>query len=70
VVKPNLAPKTYEFYELFARLYIIPHLGAKRLDKLTAPDVRRWLNQIRQVCQCCAQARTPIDPRSAAVAAR
>jgi hypothetical protein len=55
VVKPNLAPKTYEFYELLARLYIDPYLGGKRLDKLTAPDVRRWLNQIRRVCQCCAQ---------------
>jgi integrase len=62
VVKPNLAPKTYEFYELFARLYIIPHLGAKRLDKLTAPDVRRWLNQIRQVCQCCAQGKDAHRP--------
>ena len=55
VVKPNLAPKTYEFYELLTRLYIDPYLGGKRLDKLTAPDVRRWLNQIRRVCQCCAQ---------------
>jgi integrase len=55
VVKPNLAPKTYETYELLVRLYINPHLGAKRLDKLTAPDVRLWLNQIRQTCQCCVQ---------------
>jgi integrase len=54
-VKPNLAPKTYEFYELLTRLYIDPYLGRKRLDKLIAPDVRRWLNQIRRVCQCCAQ---------------
>jgi hypothetical protein len=62
VVKPNLAPKTYEFYELLARLYIIPHLGPKRLDKLTAPDVRLWLNRIRQTCQCCAQGKDAHRP--------
>jgi Phage integrase, N-terminal SAM-like domain len=44
VVKPNLAPKNYEFYELLARLDIDPYLHGKRLDKLTASDVRRWLN--------------------------
>jgi integrase len=66
VVKPNLAPKTYEWYELLVRLYIDPYLGGKRLDKLTAPDVRRWLNQIHRVCQCCAQgkdARRPEERR-------
>jgi integrase len=55
VVKPNLAPKTREKYEMFTRLYIVPALGGKRLDKLTARDVRRWLNQLRETCQCCAQ---------------
>jgi hypothetical protein len=62
VVKPNLAPKTYEFYELLARLYLDHYLGGKRLDKLTAPDVRRWLNDIRQVCQCCAQGKDARRP--------
>jgi integrase len=64
VVKPNLAPKTYDKYEMFARLYITPALGSKRLDKLTPRDVRTWLNQLRQACQCCAQgkdARRPAD---------
>lgn len=55
VVKPNLAPKTYDKYEMFARLYITPALGSKRLDKLTARDIRLWLNQLRQACQCCEQ---------------
>ena len=27
VVKPNLAPKTYEKYETFTRLHILPYLG-------------------------------------------
>ncbi len=55
VVKPNLAPKTFEKYEMFSRLYIIPYLGNKRLDRLTARDVRHWINQLREACQCCAQ---------------
>ncbi len=55
VVRPNLAPKTYEKYEMFTRLYIGPYFGGKRLDKLTAHDVRRWLNRLRETCQCCAQ---------------
>ncbi|WP_432071196.1 hypothetical protein [Streptomyces sp. AA1529] len=40
VVKPNLAPLTYVAYEGAARLYIVPRLGPKRLDKLTVRDVR------------------------------
>ncbi|HLX48553.1 MAG TPA: site-specific integrase [Streptosporangiaceae bacterium] len=55
IVQPNLAPKTYEQYEMFTRLHIVPYLGSKRLDKLTARDVRQWLNRLQQVCQCCTQ---------------
>lgn len=55
IVKPNLAPKTYEQYEMFSRLHTIPYLGNKRLDKLTARDVRQWLNRLQRTCQCCAQ---------------
>ena len=40
IVQPNLAPKTYEKYELFSRLHIIPHLGAMRLDKLQVSHIR------------------------------
>ena len=50
VVQPNLAPKTYEKYELFSRLHIIPHLGAKHLDKLQVRDIRQWLNKLSQIC--------------------
>ena len=55
IVQPNLAPKTYEKYELFSRLHIIPHLGAKHLDKLQVRDIRQWLNKLSRICQCCAQ---------------
>ncbi|MEV1085034.1 site-specific integrase [Streptomyces sp. NPDC050211] len=55
VVKPNLAPLTYVSYEGCVRLYIAPHLGPKRLDRLTVRDVREWLTKLATVCQCCAQ---------------
>ncbi|MFK0296421.1 tyrosine recombinase XerC [Streptomyces sp. NPDC090442] len=55
IVKPNLAPLTYVSYEGSVRLYIAPHLGSKRLDKLTVRDVREWLTKLSGICQCCAQ---------------
>ncbi len=55
VVQPGLAPATASNYELFCRLYIVPDLGAKRLDRLTVRDVQTWLNALRSRCQCCAQ---------------
>ncbi|MFJ8310109.1 MULTISPECIES: tyrosine-type recombinase/integrase [unclassified Streptomyces] len=55
IVKPNLAPLTYISYEGSVRLYIAPHLGSKRLDKLTVRDVREWLTKLAGLCQCCAQ---------------
>ncbi|TYB49186.1 tyrosine-type recombinase/integrase [Actinomadura chibensis] len=55
VVPPNFAPLTCSTYETLTRLYIVPGLGKKRLDKLTVRDVRAWLNELRETCQCCAQ---------------
>ncbi|MFG1824270.1 tyrosine recombinase XerC [Microbispora bryophytorum] len=62
VVEPNLAPKTAANYEMFARLYVVPFLGAKRLDKLTVRDVQTWVNKIRTLCQCCAQGKDAARP--------
>ena len=55
VVRPNLAPATAANYAMFSRLYIIPDLGKRPLDKLTVRDVQTWLNKLRVRCQCCAQ---------------
>lgn len=55
VVDPNLAPATAANYDMFVRLYIVPELGKKRLDKLAVRDVRTWFNELRELCQCCAQ---------------
>lgn len=62
VVAPNLAPKTFEKYEMFSRLYIVPGLGSKRLDRLQVRDIRSWLNRLRQACQCCAQGKDAARP--------
>jgi integrase len=64
IVEPNLSPKTYEKYEAFARLHIIPYLGSKRLDKLAVSDIRAWLNKLARICQCCAQGKDAARPDS------
>lgn len=55
IVRPNLAPLTYQTYETIVRLYIKPHLGAKRLDRLQQRDVQSWINTVARTCQCCFQ---------------
>ena len=55
VVQPNRAPLTYHTYETFSRLHLLPALGTKRLDRLTARDVQQWINRLAESCQCCAQ---------------
>ncbi len=55
VVEPNLAPLTAATYSTLVRLYILPGLGLKRLDRLQVRDVQAWLTRVRQACQCCEQ---------------
>ncbi|MGI5285137.1 site-specific integrase [Nonomuraea polychroma] len=64
VVEPNLAPKTTANYEMFARLYIAPALGSKRLDKLSVQDVQSWLNKVRRTCLCCDQGKDAARPKT------
>jgi hypothetical protein len=64
IVEPNLAPKTYERYEMFVRLHIIPYLGGKRLDKIQVKDVRQWHNRLSAICQCCAQGKDATRPEA------
>ncbi|MFE7401761.1 tyrosine-type recombinase/integrase [Streptomyces sp. NPDC057557] len=49
----QLRENTHTRYTAVTRLYLIPGLGRKKLAKLTAKDVRTWLNQLRTTCQCC-----------------
>lgn len=53
VVKQERRPKTYQGYEGVVRLHLIPGLGKKRLAELTAREVRVFITQIREECQCC-----------------
>lgn len=69
VVEPDLKPKTAETYAMHVRLYIAPGLGQKRIDKLTVRDVRAWVNDLLEQCQCCAQGKDARreEPRCCAV---
>ncbi|MCC9311877.1 site-specific integrase [Kitasatospora sp. RB6PN24] len=51
----RLRENTHTRYTACTRLYLIPGLGKKKLAKLTAKDVRTWLDQLRTTCQCCAR---------------
>jgi integrase len=62
VVKPNLAPLTAATYETLVRLYIVPGLGGKRLDRLQVRDVQTWINTTAVSCQCCAQGKDARRP--------
>ncbi|MFE9398730.1 tyrosine recombinase XerC [Streptomyces flavidovirens] len=64
VVTPDLKPKTAETYAMHVRLYIVPALGAKRLDKLTVRDVRAWVNKLLEECQCCVQGKDAKRPKA------
>lgn len=48
VVKPERAPRTYETYEQYCRLYLRPHLGKLKLVKLNASDVQRMLRVMQE----------------------
>lgn len=62
VVRPNLRAKVAETYEMHVRLHIAPWIGHKRLDKLMVRDARKWLNELAERCQCCAQGKDAVRP--------
>ncbi|MET9592029.1 tyrosine-type recombinase/integrase [Streptomyces sp. NPDC006516] len=48
---------THTRYTACVRLHLNPGLGAKKLARLTARDVRTFLDRLRVACQCCTQGR-------------
>jgi integrase len=50
----QLREDTHTRFTACVHRYLIPGLG-KKLAKLTAKDVRAWLNQLRTTCQCCTR---------------
>ncbi|MFE7752919.1 tyrosine-type recombinase/integrase [Streptomyces sp. NPDC057428] len=51
----HLRENTHTRYTTCVDRYLIPGLGKKKLTKLTAKDIRTWLNQLRTTCQCCTR---------------
>ncbi|MHA5048803.1 tyrosine-type recombinase/integrase [Streptomyces sp. SD15] len=51
----HLRENTHTRYAACIRLHLIPELGVKKLARLTARDVRTFLDRLRTTCQCCAQ---------------
>ncbi len=45
--RPNLAPRTYEFYEGYIRRYINPQLGKIRLTALKPEDINRAVRYVQ-----------------------
>lgn len=65
-VRPNLKPATTDNYAVIVNNYLIPGLGRKRLNKLTATDVRQLLASVANSCLCCkagTDSRRPADRR-------
>lgn len=60
IVKPNSAPLTHATHETYIRRYVLPHLGAKKLDRLSVRDVQLWINKIAAECQCCVQGKDAV----------
>lgn len=51
----RLRENTHTRYATCIRLYLKPGLGTKKLARLTARDVRTFLDRLRITCQCCAR---------------
>ncbi len=55
IAEPSIRRTTYATYEGDVRLHIVPGIGKRKLKALQATHIRAWLNQLRTMCQCCAQ---------------
>ncbi|CAM5632984.1 Site-specific integrase OS=Streptomyces tendae OX=1932 GN=GUR47_26175 PE=4 SV=1 [Streptomyces tendae] len=55
VAAHRLRENTHVRYAACVRLHLMPSLGTKKVARLTAKDVRTFLDRLRTTCQCCAQ---------------
>ncbi|MER7467079.1 tyrosine-type recombinase/integrase [Streptomyces sp. NPDC097981] len=51
----RLRENTHTRYAACVRLHLVPGLGTKKVARLTAKDVRTFLDRLRTTCQCCTQ---------------
>ena len=63
IAEPSIRRTTYATYEGDVRLHIVPGIGKRKLKALQATNIRAWLNQLRTMCQCCAQGKDSSRPR-------
>lgn len=55
IAGPHIRPMTKRSYEQVIRLHIKPHIGTKRLDRLTAEDIRRMEKAVQERSERFAQ---------------
>lgn len=53
-IRDDKRATTIRGYESAVRLHLVPALGKKRLDRLSAADVRSFMAGMREKCLCCA----------------
>lgn len=63
----HLRENTHTRYATCIRLHLIPGLGAKKLARLTARDVRTFLDRLRTTCQCCTHGLDSAPQRCCAI---
>ncbi|MEU6897881.1 tyrosine-type recombinase/integrase [Streptomyces virginiae] len=51
----RLRENTHTRYAACVSLHLIPGLGTKKVARLTAKDIRAFLDRLRTTCQCCTQ---------------
>ncbi|MGH3489582.1 MAG: tyrosine-type recombinase/integrase [Actinopolymorphaceae bacterium] len=54
IVQDRVRPTTYRSHEWLVRVHLVPALGKRKLATLQAADIRRAINKLKAVCQCCA----------------
>lgn len=47
IVWPAVKPNTYAYYEEHVRLHIVPHIGTRKIAKMTQEDVRQLLRTLQ-----------------------
>ncbi|MFE3995815.1 tyrosine-type recombinase/integrase [Streptomyces goshikiensis] len=63
----HLRENTHTRYTACIRLHLIPGLGMKKLARLTARDVRTFLDRLRTSCQCCSRGLDTAQKRCCAI---
>lgn len=62
VVRHKVRASTVYSYSKCVNAYIVPQLGKKKVARLSAKDVRLFLDWARLACQCCAQGQDTARP--------